>query len=432
MKVKISIVIVLSLILITFLGIQTSYAAPVVVDFRDLGTLGGHTSYAYGINELGQVVGKSYKGDGSPECAFVWTETEGMKPLDRISGLSSFAHGINNLGQAVGGQVMIINPYTVHAVLWDVETGAVIDDVGSIGSYCQANDINDNGQIVGYDNGLGAFLWTEGNGQVSLFGDTGSQAFAINQSGQVIGPSPLLKNAFLWSIDTGPIGIFDENIYTGSAQDINDMGQVVGHYKTGILDPNRAYIWSLEEGMVDIGTLGGDNSAARACNNYGQVVGTSNIIPGSSAGHAFVWSEEYGMVDLSLLIGNVNIWPWDINDAGQITGYYLKSGEGYRAFRCTIGTPHIPPEDRIDELIGMIDDLINSDVLNKGQGNAFTSKLDAAKKKVVEDGQDETAINGLEAFINQVGAFIQSGKLTSKEGQSLIYAANAIIEQLSS
>jgi hypothetical protein len=90
----------------------------------------------------------------------------------------------------------------------------------------------------------------------------------------------------------------------------------------------------------------------------------------------------------------------------------------------------LTPQDAIDDLITeQVEDLEDSGVLNHGQGNAFTSKLENAIKKI-DQGKPKPAINMLNAFINQVNDFIIEGILTPTEGQALIDAANAIISSL--
>ena len=73
--------------------------------------------------------------------------------------------------------------------------------------------------------------------------------------------------------------------------------------------------------------------------------------------------------------------------------------------------------------------LVNTGVLNAGQGNALTVKLDGALTKL-DAGNVNAAINQLQAFINQVNAMINSGVLSPAEGQSLIDSVNAIIAML--
>jgi probable HAF family extracellular repeat protein len=66
----------------------------------DLGTLGGSSSNATGINDIGQIVGRSETASGDVH-AFRW-ENGAMLDLGTLGGSSSFATGINELGQIVG------------------------------------------------------------------------------------------------------------------------------------------------------------------------------------------------------------------------------------------------------------------------------------------------------------------------------------------
>lgn len=74
----------------------------------DLGTLGGGGSVAYGINDLGQVVGYS-NGSFSGTEAFLWKSDTGMVNLENLFDPLLYAgwdleeaRGINDSGQIVG------------------------------------------------------------------------------------------------------------------------------------------------------------------------------------------------------------------------------------------------------------------------------------------------------------------------------------------
>ena len=67
---------------------------------KDLGTLGGSKSFAYAINETGQIVGGSDITDDSVYHAVRW-QNEGMLDLGTLGGSESEAFGINDAGQIV-------------------------------------------------------------------------------------------------------------------------------------------------------------------------------------------------------------------------------------------------------------------------------------------------------------------------------------------
>jgi len=87
------------------------------------------------------------------------------------------------------------------------------------------------------------------------------------------------------------------------------------------------------------------------------------------------------------------------------------------------------PAEGVESLDGNVEDLYAAGVLSKGESNALTSTLDAALKQV-GSGKTTPAINQLGAFINKIEALVQSGKLSEDEGQALIDAAQAVIDQL--
>lgn len=115
-----------------------------------IGTLGGHTSNGYGINDLGQIVGDSNLPNGEMH-AFVWDTVNGIRDLG-TPGLQSIATHINNQGVIVGE--VEVTPGNNRAATFDAANGyQLLQDLIPANSGWErlsyATDINDLGQIVG-------------------------------------------------------------------------------------------------------------------------------------------------------------------------------------------------------------------------------------------------------------------------------------------
>ena len=128
-----------------------------------LGTLGGSSSQATGVNNVGEVVGFASLSSGY-QHAFL--ESGGvMTDLGTLGGGSSFAYGVNDSGEIVGYSWLANGGQS--AFLYD--DGAMFDlnslIPGNSGwDLLQAYGINDSGQITGvgmYDGQLSAFVLTD-------------------------------------------------------------------------------------------------------------------------------------------------------------------------------------------------------------------------------------------------------------------------------
>ncbi len=331
--------------------IACSIAAPAnaasLYKLTDLGALSAnprYSSFAYSINDHGQVVGEAGSPDGNR--AFFWSQETGMQNLGTLPGGSdSGARRINNLGQVIGRSQTLLpaGGTTSASFLWSSGQGMQILPVDA------AWDINNNGQIAGQTNNT-ASVWTNGNQQ-----DLGklptadySYSVAVNNNGQVVGNSGVtneFSRAFFWSngvmqnLGTLP---GDQSSF---ASDLNKQGQVVGNSST--LSSSRAFVWSQDRGMQDLGVLPGTfMSMAYGINDKGQVAGYSTATSGSS--RAFVWSSDEGLLDLNSLISPDLGWSLssaqDINNQGQIVGWGTSPDGQQRAFLLTPDLAREVPE----------------------------------------------------------------------------------------
>ena len=301
----------------------------------DLGTF-----FATAMNNRGQVLGNYRSADSPNAHAFLWQADKGIQDLGNL-GLLGNTHAINDAGQVVG--MATVANGKLHAFLWQADSG--MEDLGTLDGFdgSEAYSINNKGQVVGQvfsskGRPLHAFLWRRGRGMQnlgSLGGDESeSRAHAINDAGQVVGWTETANrgcHAFLWQADKGMQDLGTLGGYDSQARGINNKGRVVG--VSGCSDlpgepsgfgPQHVFLWQAENGMQDLGPLPatlGQSCEVRAVNNKGQVVGED--LTDRTKTHAFLYSDGK-MIDLNTTIDPASGWhlshAFGINDSGQIAG----------------------------------------------------------------------------------------------------------------
>jgi probable HAF family extracellular repeat protein len=165
----------------------------------NLGTLAAGSSGGYGINNLSQVVGWSNATAGNPHAfrysAGVMTDLKTLIGNPTTGVNTSYAYAINDAGQIVGNSVYD-STGNYHAVLW--QNGKINDlnkqlPRGSAWVLGYAYDINGTGRIVG-----GGSIGGQTHAFLMVPSGTTAQAFAMGATGETLSPNqdqPLLAKA---------------------------------------------------------------------------------------------------------------------------------------------------------------------------------------------------------------------------------------------
>jgi probable HAF family extracellular repeat protein len=325
-----------------------------------LGTLGGTASFGRGINVGGQVAGYSITYGNTANHAFRYSGIPGsggtMIDLGSLGGTfsSSYGFGINASGQVVGETQTALGGGS-HAFLYTGTpgSGSVMADLGSLGgTRTVAVSVSNGGQVVGWGYFAGdtashgfTYIGVPRNGgqmfDLGTLGGTNTTGLGVNDNGQIVGASQLpdsSMHAFLYEGTPGNGGTMSDLGTLGGRNSwgwaINASGQVAGHsYITGDVSTHAFMHIPGSGGMSDLGTLGGSSSEGYSINASGQVAGYS-LIAGDAARHAFLYTGTPGagghMIDLDAWLHANNPTQgskWTLleadglSDTGLITGF---------------------------------------------------------------------------------------------------------------
>jgi probable HAF family extracellular repeat protein len=286
--------------------------------WTELGTVGGATSAALGLNNAGQVVGRALNSD-SQNRAFLWTSggTDGvpgnpqMKDLGTLGGSESHAYHINTAGQIAGhSQTSTGGEHAFrhsNGTMVDIHSAAL----GFTRPHSFGFGLNDAGHVVGVAYDL----------------------FYVNSDA-------LFYNGTSSSLLAKPAGLAN-----AVALAINNNGRVVGYGSEASNLSARAIRWD-NGTATDLGSLGGNYSYALAINNSNVVVGGSFTDTNHTVYHAFVCVSNT-LLDLNQLLDETGV-GWEltearaINDRGQIAGVGLLNGEKHAYLLSSSSNPPAP------------------------------------------------------------------------------------------
>ena len=292
-----------------------------------VGDLGGGSSVAEGINDLGQVVGYSTVA-GGVDHAFLFSSGV-LADLGTLGG-DSYAYGINDSGTVVGDYENASD----RSVAFE-DAGGVMTGLGSLqgasgSSY--AKGVNASGEVVGYssvgtqnDSSLAAFVYSDGTmtdlGGLAYDGqgvNEQSLGTAINDSGVVVGYAEartMSEDAF---IDAGSM---------------TDLGLGGGSVAEGINDSGAVIVYAPGGSVIDAGgTLTNLPGQPTAINNVDDVVGYLAV---DGRNDPDLYTSDGWTVDLYSLLPANSGWTLinavSINDGDQVVGegYYGGHYEGY-------------------------------------------------------------------------------------------------------
>lgn len=354
--------------------------------------------------------------------AQLYTFTTLDNPAITSPGNGTVAYGVNNLGQIVGGY-----DGSTSGFLYSGGTYTNIAIPAPSGT--NARGINDPGDITGqifgniavvgsgfvYSGGVYTTLPVGGNG-TGLHETIG---FGINNAGQVVG-SYLQGSGYLYS--GGTFTRLQDPSASGdtTANGLNNTGQIVGSYINATSGGNQSHGFLYSGGtFTTIDANLGSQTRLNGINDSGLIVGTYDGV------HSFVsMGGTFINIDNPLATGGT--FAYGINNAGQIVGSYVDA-TGQHGFLAT------PVDVNIDlrgfnQTVGSLTG--GGSVTNSGIASpaTLTTGIDNSSTRfdgVIQDGTSATALSKVGTGTQILGGNNSyTGGTTLNAGTLAVFADN--------
>lgn len=420
-----------------------------------LETSNARLSTARRINEAGDIVGEGRPKDSQVylDQAFVYTAAGELRDLGlaALGASSSTGTDINARGEVVGyfqlldssirafvargGQVFDLNDAVELSPEWTVQSAHDIDDAGRILASVKmpVTPPPPSGETYDYatvlltpanrppTSALAQDLSVAEGGALSLEGATADDD-----------PGTLLH---AWSVDSGPGAIEGASgpSATFSASGVDGTAASTAIVRLTVTDASGATATAVTQVQIDNVSPTATLSATPGSVYPGEVVVLSfsgaadPSAADTAAGFAFAYacSEADPLGPFSIATSH----PCSYSQAGiQVArGRIADKDSGSSDY--TVDVTVASYQAGVGGLIEMIESLVTGGVLTGGNANSLISKLESAIQQL-DRANIGPAINKLQAFINEVEAYIRSGRLEPGLGQPLVDEARRIIAAL--
>lgn len=288
--------------------------------YTDLVPVSAGLSRVESISDNGRMVGAVYGAVGQER----WVEFTGNGGTRDITPtfIGTSRVWVNDRGDVAGNYQPAADQSRAFLTHAD-GTGFPIGPLGG-----QIHQINNLGTVIGYHHNDFAkdrdFIATRDGASQYLpsLGGTVSRARDLNNLGQVVGASDLYQdtNHHATIYENGvlrDLGTFN-GVGDSDAYAINDAGQIVG---SSDLAGGGSHAFLYEGGvMKDIGSLGGARSWALSINNLGQVIGYSETTSDEDRLDWFLYDQGQ-MVAIDDLLGSLG--HWDVRSAKLADNGYI-------------------------------------------------------------------------------------------------------------